>query len=93
MTTSSQQQLLDIIPTLKDWQSRCLVTLLQLLRWIPETSKLKTDLPREHPTQDLTPEQKAAITRLQQRIREVVPEGESLAAELIQERRAASLYE
>ena len=88
MTTSPQQQLLETIPTLRNWQSRLLVKLLQFLGWmLPSSSK------NDRLTPGLTPEQKAAVTRLQQRIREVVPEGESLATELIQERRAASSHE
>jgi len=88
MTTSPQQQLLETIPTLRDWQSQLLVKLLQLLGWMRPSSSRNDRL-----VQGLMPEQKAAITRLQQRIREVVPEGESLTTELIQERRAASSHE
>lgn len=88
MTTSPQQQLLETIPTLRNWQSRLLVKLLQFLGWMRSSSSKNDRL-----TPGLTPEQKAAVTRLQQRIREVVPEGESLATELIQERRAASSHE
>lgn len=104
MTPSPQQQLMETIPRLRDWQSRLLVRLLRFLGWI-RSNPVDTPIlqPSIEPLDRLTlkiyadpgwnPEQAAAIARMQQRIQEVVPEGVSLVDELIAERRAAGLHE